>query len=439
MDIVTLDGSYGEGGGQILRTALSLSTITARPFRLANIRAGRRNPGLLPQHLAAVYAAAAISRAILSGDRLGSSELSFAPSLLPSAGSYVFDVAQAAERGSAGSATLVLQTLIMPLALAEAASKVVVRGGTHVEWSPPFDHFANAYLPALGKVGFRVDAELKRWGWYPVGGGEIVCTIAGRSPRDDQEGAWPRPVQACKRGALQRISGRSVAANLPAHIPQRMADRARASLEDLGVAVDIQPQRVTAACPGAGIFLLADYEPLLFRLWPAGAAVRKRCRPSGWRAARASRIGSRRRTPPRRPAALAAFGRCRPLRIHGCTSDRTPHDQRLDHRPVWRRRHFDRATNALPRARGAVRSASKLTHVQSGRSRRWRARSSRVQREIPARSSIVSIAITASGSENDSLPGVPACCSASRSASSRKRSTSGVRNSCLGPRRWKRT
>jgi len=262
MDVLTLDGSYGEGGGQILRTALSLSTITARPFRLANIRAGRRNPGLLPQHLSAVHAAAAISRAILSGDRLGSSELSFAPSLLPSAGSYVFDVAQAAERGSAGSATLVLQTLIVPLALAEAASKVVVRGGTHVEWSPPFDHFANAYLPALGKVGFRVDAELKRWGWYPVGGGEIVCTIAGRSPRDDQEGAWPRPVQACKRGALQRISGRSVAANLPAHIPQRMADRARASLEDLGVAVDIQPQRVTAACPGAGIFLLADYEPL---------------------------------------------------------------------------------------------------------------------------------------------------------------------------------
>jgi RNA 3'-terminal phosphate cyclase (ATP) len=262
MEMVTLDGSYGEGGGQILRTALSLSTMTARPFRLANIRAGRRNPGLLPQHLSAVHAAAAISGAILSGDRLGSRELSFAPSHSAIAGSYEFDVAQASERGSAGSATLVLQTLVVPLALVEAGSQVLVRGGTHVEWSPPFDDFANAYLPALRKMGFCVDAELKRWGWYPVGGGEILCAIAGHSPRNRSVAAWPRPIHALERGALQRISGRSVAANLPAHIPQRMADRARASLEDLGVAVDIWPQRVTAACPGAGIFLLADYVPL---------------------------------------------------------------------------------------------------------------------------------------------------------------------------------
>lgn len=261
-DVLILDGSHGEGGGQILRTALSLSTITARAFHLVNIRAGRRNPGLLPQHLSAVRAAAAISGAAISGDRLGSSELSFAPSHSPSAGSYVFDVAQAAERGSAGSATLVLQTIVLPLALAEAASTVVVHGGTHVEWSPPFDDFAYAYLPALHMIGFCVDAELKRWGWYPVGGGEIVCTIAGRLHRDDQGAAWPYPLHALERGALRRITGRSVAANLPAHIPQRMADRARASLDDLGVAVDIQAQRVTAACPGAGIFLLADYAPL---------------------------------------------------------------------------------------------------------------------------------------------------------------------------------
>lgn len=124
-----LDGSHGEGGGQILRTALSLSAITGHAFRLTHIRAGRRNPGLLPQHLSAVRAAAAISGATLSGDRLQSSELSFAPSHRPQAGSYVFDVAQAAERGSAGSTTLVLQTLLVPLALAEAASQVLVRGG----------------------------------------------------------------------------------------------------------------------------------------------------------------------------------------------------------------------------------------------------------------------------------------------------------------------
>jgi RNA 3'-terminal phosphate cyclase (ATP) len=260
--VLVLDGSHGEGGGQILRTALSLSTTAARAFHLVNIRAGRRNPGLLPQHLSAVRAAAAISGASVSGDRLGSSELSFAPSHPPREGSYMFDVAQAAERGSAGSATLVLQTLVVPLALAEAASRLIVRGGTHVEWLPPFDHFANSYLPALRQMGFRVDAELGRWGWYPVGNGEIVCTIAGRSARDDRSRAWPSSLHALERRALRRIRGRAVCANLPSHIAQRMADRARASLRDLGVAVDIEPLRVTAACPGAGIFLIADYEPL---------------------------------------------------------------------------------------------------------------------------------------------------------------------------------
>ena len=261
-DVLILDGSHGEGGGQILRTALSLSMITARPFRLVDIRAGRRNAGLLPQHLSAVRAAAAISGASVSGDRLGSTELRFAPSYAPRSGPYTFDVAEMAERGSAGSVTLILQTLIVPLALAEAASKVVVRGGTHVEWSPPFDDFTNAYLPALRTMGFRVDAELTRWGWYPVGGGEVICTITGRPTRNNHGGEWPRPLHTVEHGVLQRISGRAVAANLPAHIPQRMADRARACLDDLGVAIDIQPQRVTAACPGAGIFLLADYEPL---------------------------------------------------------------------------------------------------------------------------------------------------------------------------------
>lgn len=260
MNVLTLDGSHGEGGGQILRTALSLSTITARAFRLINIRAGRRNPGLLPQHLSAVRAAATISEATVSGDRLGSIELSFAPKHLPKSGSYVFDVAETAERGSAGSVTLILQTLMVPLALADGPSILVLRGGTHVEWSPPFDDLINAYFPALRRMGFRIDAELKRWGWYPVGRGEVVCSTDG--DRAGGGAPWPRPIEAIKRGTLQRISGRAVAANLPAHIPQRMVDRARASLADLGVPMDVQPQRVTAACPGAGIFLVAEYEQL---------------------------------------------------------------------------------------------------------------------------------------------------------------------------------
>jgi RNA 3'-terminal phosphate cyclase (ATP) len=110
MNVLTLDGSYGEGGGQILRTALSLSAVTGRPFRLSRIRAGRHNPGLLPQHLSAVRAAAAITGAAVSGDRLGSTELSFSPTHPPRSGSYTFDVAETAERGSAGSVSLILQT-----------------------------------------------------------------------------------------------------------------------------------------------------------------------------------------------------------------------------------------------------------------------------------------------------------------------------------------
>lgn len=258
MDVLTLDGSHGEGGGQILRTALSLSTVTTRAFRLVNARAGRRNPGLLPQHLSAVRAAAAISGASVSGDRLGSTEIHFAPAYAPKSGSYAFDVAETAGRGSAGSVTLILQTIVVPLAMAEANSTIIIRGGTHVEWSPPFDDFANVYLPALRTMGFRVEAELRRWGWYPLGGGEVGCTIAGRPPPR----AWLQPVNLLERGRLNRIGGRAVAASLPAHVPQRMADHARVALGDLNVPVDIEPQSVSAACAGAGIFLLAEYESL---------------------------------------------------------------------------------------------------------------------------------------------------------------------------------
>jgi RNA 3'-terminal phosphate cyclase (ATP) len=262
MDLLTLDGAHGEGGGQILRTALSLSIVTRRAFRLVNVRARRPNPGLLPQHLSAVRAAAAISGARVSGHQLGSTEIRFAPAHAPKSGAYLFDVAETAGRGSAGSVILILQTIVVALAMAEANSSIVVRGGTHVEWSPPFDDFANAYLPALRSMGFRVKAELGRWGWYPLGGGEVTCTVAGRPPRRADASPWPQLVNLIERGRLKRIGGRAVAANLPEHIAQRMAERARAAFGDLPVPVDIQPQCVSAACAGAGIFLLAEYESL---------------------------------------------------------------------------------------------------------------------------------------------------------------------------------
>lgn len=259
---LTLDGAHGKGGGQILRTALSLATITGRAVRLVNIRAHRRNPGLRPQHLSAVRAAAAISGAAVDGGSLGSTELMFAPAHPPQAGSYAFDVADAAAHGSAGSVTLILHTLMVPLATAPGPSSLIIRGGTHVEWSPPFDHLADAYVPALGRLGLVVDVELKRWGWYPVGGGEVACRIAGRPYGTDREIGWPKPLVAPTPGALKRITGRAVAANLPAHIPQRMAGRARTAFAELGLPAVIEPLRVTAACPGAGTFLVAEYENL---------------------------------------------------------------------------------------------------------------------------------------------------------------------------------
>ncbi len=257
MDVLTIDGSQGEGGGQILRTALTLSLITGRHIRLVNVRTRRRNPGLLAQHLLTVRASAAISGAAISGDQLGSTEIIFAPGHSSKSGSYVFDVADTSGRGSAGSVSLILQTLAIPLLLAQGSSTLIVRGGTHVEWAPSFDDLASSYFPLLRRIGYRIDAKLTRWGFYPIGGGEVVCEIAGHKADGDQR--RPTPIELIRPGPLQSIAGRAVAGNLPAHIPQRMAERARSSLAEFGVAVNIEPRSVGNAGHGAGIFFLASY------------------------------------------------------------------------------------------------------------------------------------------------------------------------------------
>lgn len=261
-DIVTIDGSYGEGGGQILRTALTLSAITSCPFRMSNIRATRRNPGLQPQHLSATRAAAAITGAALAGDQFGSDELTFSPSHKPRPGAYEFDVAEIAGHGSAGSSILILQTVLVPLALAPGTSSVVVRGGTHQEWAPTFDHLADSYLPAMHRMGLSARVELAQWGWYPAGGGEVRCTTSGAPDAASRPGGWRKPLELIERGPLNRIFGRAVAANIPpqARVAERMSERARSILSDLGVPVRIEPLRVRALCAGAGIFLLAVYE-----------------------------------------------------------------------------------------------------------------------------------------------------------------------------------
>jgi len=250
---LAIDGAHGEGGGQILRSAVKFSAMLGRPIRIENIRAGRKKPGLAAQHITSIRAAGAICGAIVEGDDLASSTLSFIPGHSVRPGNYEFDVAAAREGGSAGSACLVIQTALLPLSVVEGESRLTVHGGTHMAWSPPFEYLRDVWLPALRKLGVDADLKLRRSGWFPIGRGCIEARITGRK----------RVLAAMDmkdRGKLLEITGRAVAANLPAHIPQRMADRASALLADTGVPVRIRPLRERAACAGAGIFLTAHYD-----------------------------------------------------------------------------------------------------------------------------------------------------------------------------------
>jgi len=250
--MLVIDGSHGEGGGQVLRTALALATLTGQPVRIEHIRAGRRKPGLRPQHLTAVRAAAAVCGAHLEGDELGSQMLTFAPGSPPRPGEYTFDVAEAARGGSAGSVGLVLQTVLLPLALADGESYLTLQGGTHVPWAPPVSYLEHIFLPTMAQMGVTARLELTRWGFYPAGGGEIRVQVVGREDLLD-------PITLVERGKLQRVWGTAAVMNLPAHIPQRMATRARNVLAEAGLQAQIEPRRLRGAGPGAGIFLFAEY------------------------------------------------------------------------------------------------------------------------------------------------------------------------------------
>lgn len=255
-EMLVIDGAHGEGGGQILRTGLTLATLLGRPVRFIRIRAGRRRPGLAAQHLTALRAAAALCDATLDGDALAAQELRFVPRRPVRPGSYTFDVAAAREGGSAGGACLVLQTVLLPLALATGHSHVLIHGGTHLPQSPPLDYVRDVWLPALGNLGIRASVALDAWGWFPVGKGAIRAEIAGAPSRAGGRAS----LELLTPGPLSRVTGRAVAANLPADIARRMADRATVLLAPLATRVDVRVECVQAACPGAGIFLLAEYQ-----------------------------------------------------------------------------------------------------------------------------------------------------------------------------------
>jgi RNA 3'-terminal phosphate cyclase (ATP) len=204
--MITIDGSFGEGGGQILRTALGLSLVTGKPFRIDKIRAGRKKPGLLRQHLTAVNAATEVGHAEVRGAQLGSQELVFSPSEVRG-GSYRYAI------GTAGSATLVLQTVLPALFTAKEPSSLKLEGGTHNPFAPPFDFLQKAFLPQICRMGPKVEVTLVRPGFYPAGGGCFKVEI--------QPAEKLSRIDIPERGEVKRRLARALVANLPLHIATR--------------------------------------------------------------------------------------------------------------------------------------------------------------------------------------------------------------------------
>ncbi len=252
MRLVEIDGSMGEGGGQILRTAIALSAITGKPVRIYNIRAKRDNPGLRPQHLTAVKAIAQLCNARVKGADVGSMVLEFYPSTVKG-GDYVFDI------GTAGSISLVLQALLPVLAYADRPVRVKIRGGTDVPMAPTIDYVREVLARLTEALGYRFDVRVERRGHYPKGGGMVVVAVeeppGGFKARDFVE-----------RGQLREVALRSHAVRLPKHVSERQAKSAVAVLRE---ALKVEPRveleyyeegRDPHLGPGSGVTIWALFD-----------------------------------------------------------------------------------------------------------------------------------------------------------------------------------
>ncbi|MEM6707069.1 MAG: RNA 3'-terminal phosphate cyclase, partial [Acidobacteriota bacterium] len=241
--MIEIDGSIGEGGGQILRSCLSLSMATQQPFRIHRIRGGRRRPGLLRQHLTGVLAAAEICGADLEGAELGSVELSFHPGRVRG-GEFRFAV------GTAGSAHLVLQAILPALLHANVAAQLRLEGGTHNPSAPPYPFVERTFLPRLRQLGYDVDVQLERHGFYPAGGGAIVATV--RPAARLEKVSWR------ERGELFPLRAEIVYAKMPREIPERQA---QILSKKLGVPSDeVRLAEVESLGPGNAVMIDAASE-----------------------------------------------------------------------------------------------------------------------------------------------------------------------------------
>lgn len=244
-DIIHIDGSQGEGGGQVLRTALTMSVITGKPFAMAKIRARRSKPGLRAQHLKAVEVAAAISGAKVEGAGIGSSSLRFEPQgLFP--GDYHVDI------GTAGSTSLVLQTILVPLSFAKEPSWVTITGGTHVPWSPCHHFLSEHWLPFFKQAGYDVQLRLDLAGFYPQGGGRVHAEI--RPVKDLNS------LKILKRGELRSIRGISAYANLNISVAERQRKQAERQLAARGLEGDFEILKMPSRFKNTMLMLLAEFE-----------------------------------------------------------------------------------------------------------------------------------------------------------------------------------
>lgn len=238
--MLQIDGSYGEGGGQILRYTVAFSVLTKKPVEISNIRAKRPNPGIKPQHLTAISCVKSICNADTDGLSINSTCLKFYPGEIQP-GSYKFDI------GTAGSITLVYQACLLSSLKTPGPITIRLTGGTDVKWSPPWDYFANVFLPLLEKMGFKTEVHLVKRGYYPKGGGEAVLTI---HPVKELQ-----PLNLDEKQVFDEIKGVVHIANLPDHIGKRIKHAALKVLVKNNMQSSIETDRTTSFSPGTGIVL----------------------------------------------------------------------------------------------------------------------------------------------------------------------------------------
>jgi RNA 3'-terminal phosphate cyclase (ATP) len=238
--MIEIDGSFGEGGGQILRTALSLSCLFNKPFRIFNIRKSRKKPGLMPQHLTCVKAAQLLSNAEISGDSLGSTELLFKPMAIKG-GEFFFDI------GTAGSTSLLAQTLIPSLIFLKEKTSLTLKGGTHVPFSPSYNYISEVFAPILRIMGIKISLSIEAYGFYPKGGGKIKVDIF---PTEEIN-----PIRIKERGEISYLIGSSGVGNLPLKIAERQKNATIKRIIESGINIPIKIDLLNCTTPGQGTFL----------------------------------------------------------------------------------------------------------------------------------------------------------------------------------------